>query len=287
MYFGTELPRSTAVFKPLLLSLLLPCAAYGQGYADLTAQLKAIGNASTDNARDSISALVKNELGDILNSDTAFTATFMDVPISRAEPKDGAFRLITWNVRHADGSFRYEGFLLVREKKGQQLYELSDMTENMAHPSAMQGSAENWYGAIYYDVIPVKRGAKTWYTLLGWKGVSDIETQKVIEVLSFSPAPKFGASAFPAGRKREMRKIFAYSAQGKMTLKWDAAHLSIVADHLAPTDPAFAGNPAYTAPDMTYDAYYWDKDHWEMQRDVDVRGKDSRKPFKAPKPHGK
>ncbi|MGV9012233.1 MAG: hypothetical protein ACOH13_06530 [Flavobacteriales bacterium] len=272
------------MIKPILFSLLLPCAAFGQGYADLGGSLKAIGDASSDVARDSASALVKQRLGAILESDSAWTASFKGVPISHVEPTDGAFRLFTWNVRQADGSFRYEGFLLVRHKHGQDLVELRDMTGHITSPAIVQLSAENWYGALYYEVIPVKRGGRTWYTLLGWKGVSDLETQKVVEVLSFAPTAKFGAAAFPDGRKRNMRKLFAYSAQGKMTLKWDAAHLSIVADHLAPTDPAFAGNPAFMAPDMTYDAYFWDKDHWEMQRDVDVRGTDKQKPFKAPKP---
>lgn len=284
VYFGTVLSRLPAVIKPVLLSLLLPCAAFGQGYAGLSSSLKAIGEAGSDAARDSISGAVKHQLGAILESDSAWTATFSDVPISHVEPSDGAFRLFTWNVRNADGSFRYEGFLLVRQKHGQVLTELRDMTDHITSPASVQLSPENWYGALYYEVIPVKRGAKTWYTLLGWKGVSDIETQKVVEVLSLTPTTKFGAAAFPEGRKRNMRILFAYSAQGKMTLKWDPAHLSIVADHLAPTDPAFAGNPAFTAPDMTYDAYYWDKDHWEMQRDVDVRGTDKQRPFKAPKP---
>lgn len=284
MYFGTEVPRSATVRTALLLSLLLPFTAAAQGYGPLTAHLAAFGDAGSDAQRDSINALVKSDLTAILTSDTAFTAGFRNVPISHVQPADGAFRLFTWNFRRADGSFHYEGRLLVAGKKGPELIALRDFTQGIPDPARVQLTPEKWYGALYYAVVPVKRGAKTLYTLLGWKGVSDIETRKVIEVLSFSPVPKFGAPVFPDGPRTTMRKNFAYSAKGKMTLNWDAAHLSIVADHLAPTDPAFEGNPAFMAPDMTYDAYVWEKGQWEMQRDVDVRGTKKDTPFKAPKP---
>ena len=102
----------------LLLPFVLPLLLFGQagntnGYGPLTAHLKAIGDAGTDAARDSASALVKKELGLILSSDSAMNASFTGVPISHVDAPDAAFRLFTWNVRHGDGSFLYEGFLLV------------------------------------------------------------------------------------------------------------------------------------------------------------------------------
>jgi len=272
-----------ALARLLLAPLLLAVQGlHAQGYAPLTAQLKAIAAAANDAGRDSASANVKRLLGAILGSDTAFSARFKDVPISQVNAPDGAFRLFTWNVQHSDGSFLYEGFLLVKQRKGQALYALRDMTDHITRPAAALLSPENWYGAVYYEVVPVKHGGHAYYTLLGWKGFSGVETRKVMEVLDLGgPKPKFGAALFPAEKPRSLRQVFAYSAQGSMLLRWDASRKAIVLDHLSPTRPELAGQPAYMAPDMSFDSYTWDKGRWRLERDIDLRGPGGR-PYKAP-----
>lgn len=286
--------RLRTVTRSLLLFLVgLPLMLFGQGestggYGPLIAHLKAIGDADTDAARDSASASVKKELGLILNSDSAMTASFTDVPISHVDAPDGIFRLFTWNVRHSDGSFLYEGYLLVPGRKKHALYELRDMTDHITKASTAQLTPENWYGALYYAVVPVKRSGKTYYTLLGWKGFSHVETRKVIEVLSLGSAmPKFGAPLFPAERHRDQRAIFAYTAQSSMQLKWAPERKAIVLDHLSPTRPEFAGQPAFMAPDLSFDSYTWDKDHWQLERDIDLRQTGRGKPYNAPPKEGK
>lgn len=280
--------RSLPVIRSLLfLVLLAPALLFGQGsagisYASLSGHLEAIGTGS-DAKRDSASALLKHELGLILDSDSAFTASFADVPISRVDAPDGDFRLFTWNVRHSNGYFLYEGFLLVKKGSKHVLYELWDMTDHIAKPATAQLSPENWYGAVYYEVIPVKRGSKTYYTLLGWKGYNTVETRKVIDVLSISgSAPKFGAPLFLADRHRNQREVFGFTAQGSMQLKWMPERKAIIVDHLSPTRPEFAGQPAFMAPDFSFDSYTWDKDHWRLDRDIDLRETGKSKPYNAP-----
>ena len=289
-----SIKRSRTVTRYLLLLLgIAPLLLFGQagstgGYGPLTAHLKAIGDADSVSASDSASALVKKELGAILNSDSGLTASFAGVPISHVSAPDGAFRLFTWNVRHDNGSFLYEGYLLVPGRKKQALYELRDMTDHITKASTVQLTPENWYGALYYAVIPVKRGGKTYYTLLGWKGFSPVETLKVIEVLSLGGSmPKFGAPLFPADRQRHQREVFAYTAQASMQLKWMPERKAIVVDHLSPTRPEFAGQPAFMAPDLSFDSYTWDKDHWRLDRDVDLRQTGKSKPYNAPPKEGR
>lgn len=285
--------RSPSVIRLFpLLAALLPALLFGQDtvrspHAGLIAHLQALGSGS-DAAKDSISALVKEQLGLVLHSDSGFTATFSNVPISRVEPADGAFRLFTWNVQHSNGTFRYEGFLLTRKGQRSKLYELRDMTEQIGHPETAALSPENWYGAIYYEAVPVKRGNKTYYTLLGWKGHNAVETRKVIEVLSLGGSmPRFGAPLFTSGRQRHQRKVFAFTAQGSMQLKWMPARKAIILDHLSPTRPEFAGQPAFMAPDFTFDSYTWDKDHWRLDRDIDLRETGRSRPFNAPPPEAR
>ncbi len=245
--------------------------------------LKELQSAQRDAQRDSVSSDIKKRLRMVLDADDAMTADLRDLPMSRVDAPDGKFRLLTWNVPYTNGSHRFEGFLLVQDKKRRVLYELRDMTEKIENASFKMLGPDYWYGALYYTVVPVKRGGKTWYTLLGWKGQSNVETRKVIEVLSFKGAvPQFGAPLFGEGRVKRTREIFGFSFQASMSLKWEQSFTRIVLDHLSPMKPEFAGQAAFMGPDLSYDAYVWEKDHWLYQRDVDVRQEDQSKPWNKP-----
>ncbi len=272
--------RTSAILVGLTLCSL--CAAQN-AHERVNAHLAALMKASADPVRDSLSLVLKRELRTILEADDAFTADLSDLRISRVDAPDGHFRLITWNIPYTDGHHGYEGLLLVRDKRRRVLYELRDMTPRIGSPTTVELSPENWYGALYYEVVPTTSGGKQYYTLLGWKGYSTVETRKVIEVLSFKGGvPRFGAPLFGEGRSKRQREVFGYSFQASMSLKWDARGSRIVLDHLSPSRDDLAGQAAFLGPDLSYDAYVWDKGHWVFQRDVDARDLDLSKPWNAP-----
>jgi hypothetical protein len=258
-------------------------AALLDPHAAVISSLKELQAAQRDAQRDSINTDIKKRLRPVLEADDAMTADLRDLPMSRVDAPDGKFRLLTWNVPYTNGSHLFEGFLLVQDKKRRVLYELRDMTEKIENASFKMLGPDYWYGALYYTVVPVKKGGKTWYTLLGWKGNSNVETRKVIDVLSFKGSvPQFGAPLFGDGRVKRTREVFGFSFQSSMSLKWEQAFNRIVLDHLSPMKPEFAGQPAFMGPDLSYDAYVWEKDHWTFQRDVDVRQEDQSKPWNKP-----
>lgn len=247
------------------------------------AALERIAGADTDAARDSASQALDGTLRTLLERDDALTLDLTTLRMSRVDAPDGRFRLLTWNVPQADGSHRYHGLLLVQDRKRRVVHELQDRTRSIEQPERRSLPVDQWYGALYYQVIPTRKGGRTWYTLLGWKGHSAVETRKVIDVLSFRGAvPQFGAPLFGEGRMRDLRRVYGFSFQNTMSLKWDAAGQRIVLDHLSPTKPELAGQPAFMGPDLSYDAYVWDKDHWRFERDVDVRQLDLDKPWNRP-----
>lgn len=290
----------------LLLAMLTGPAAAQESLANdgpvarLGQAMRALAAAQEDAQRDSISASVKHTLATLLGGPDGMRVDLSEVPISRLEAPDGTFRLITWNVPHAEGSHRYEGFLLHQHGRRANLFELRDMTVELEEPAALELGPERWYGALYYDVIPVKRGGKTYYTLLGWKGHSNVETRKVIEVLHFRGAkPRFGAPIFqqppaqsdrPAAvtsRAKPHRVLFGYAYEATMALRREDGDARIVLDHLSPLRPELAGQWAFYGPDLSYDAYTWRKDHWAYERDVDARTKDGgRRPWNDPRPPG-
>jgi hypothetical protein len=274
------------VLKTLIFLVALPFTAFGQapptGHGALVADLQALSKADSDGARDSLSARIRSGLSALLSAADALTADLSDVPMSRVDAADGKFRLLTWNVPHDNGTFAYEGFLLVKARHGATLIPLHDATAAITDAGNAQLSPEKWYGALYYAVVPVRKGGKTYYTLLGWKGISGTETRKVIEVLSFSGStPRFGANIFNDGN-RVRRHIFAYTAQASMQLRWDEARKAIVLDHLSAINPEFAGTPAFMAPDLSFDSYTWNKGHWNYQRDIDLRQGGRSRPYNAP-----
>ncbi|HQW05051.1 MAG: hypothetical protein IPH05_04690 [Flavobacteriales bacterium] len=251
----------------------------------ITTHLKAIGTSTSDVVQDSLNNLVKADLRILLDADGALIASFGDLPMTRVDAPDGAFRLFTWNLPRADGSHQFEGFVLARSARGQVLTELRDMTPKIPSPEVPELGPERWYGALYYEVIPVKKGGKEIYTLLGWKGYSRAETRKVIDVLSFrNGKPRFGAPVFGKGRLRPMRKVFGFSFQATMTLRYDPSLEAIVMDHLSPSRADMKDQWAYYGPDMSHDGYFWHKGEWWFGPEIDLRDSSSKsKVFHAPR----
>lgn len=271
-------------FTILLLALHAVAAAQPEVRADLIASAKALPLARTDAARDSLSLRIKDGLRALAADPATLTADLSDIPLSRLDAPDGRFRLFTWNVPNMTGGHRYEGLLLVQDGKRQQVIELRDRTADVSAPEVPELGPDRWYGALYYQVVPVKKGGKTYYTLLGWKGFNKVETRKVIEVLSFrGGTPRFGAPLFGTGKLKKQRVVFGYSFQATMTLRYESEQERIVLDHLVPARTDLEGQWAFYGPDMSYDAYVWEKGQWRFVRDIDARdNKRDNKPFKAP-----
>lgn len=283
--------------SPLLRLVWCACFAYpammsAQEEKDaLIANLNALLRSQGESERDSLNPLIKRDLRILLSTEDGLRFTMDDLPISHVEAPDGSFRLVTWNLPRKDGSHRYEGFLLARQRGRNILFELNDQTPTITSPELAELSADRWYGALYYGVIPVKKGGKTWYTLLGWKGYSNVETRKVIDVLSFRGGkPRFGAAIFAPnapearrGRLKAQRVIHGFFFQARMMLQYDPDGKRIVLDHLSPLRPEIDGTNALMGPDLSYDAYVWDKGQWQFQRDIDARDlRPSGKPFNPP-----
>ena len=277
----------------LLILLILPAfrsaaqvAATDPLIAKANASFAAIAAATTDAQRDSLNMILKHDLRLLFAGANGESITLDSLKISNVEAPDKSFRLITWNLPRQNGSHHFEGLLLHSKNGKKNLHELRDATSSIASPEVPELSTDQWYGALYYEVIPVKKGGKTYYTLLGWKGADRVETRKVIDVLHFKGGtPKFGSPIFGSGKLKRNRKVFNYSFHSTMTLRYEPEYSGIVMDHLSPSRPDLEGQFAFYGPDMSYDAYVWEKDHWKFERDIDARDRSrSGKPFNAPPP---
>jgi len=191
----------------------------------------------------------------------------------KASP-DQSFRLFSWHLKLDDGSYRYYGAIQLNTPDGSlNLKPLVDKSPALEKPDKAISDNNQWYGAQYYDIIPLD-GLPNHYILLGWRGSTPEVTEKVIEVLNLTAKHiLFGKALFKGKAVYEQvtRVIYRYNAHASMLLKYEKPNQQIIMDHLAPSDPAYVGEFKYYGPDMSYDAWEIKKDYLQLLEDLPLK----------------
>lgn len=221
--------------------------------------------------------------------------------VSYIEPSDKTFRLITWALKKEDQTFENHGILQTINPKTERtvIFTLKDKSEVVFNPETSIGDAENWYGAVYYKVLPSVINKKNYYTLLGWSGCNQFRQRKVIEVLSFraNGTPMFGSKIFKKYQdKNPVRIVFEYYKQSSMTLIYDTQTYSvstgkrdpktkrmisrdittdmIVFDRLAPLNENMENVKEYYVPEANImDGFVLLHGRWQFVSDIEARNK--------------
>lgn len=188
---------------------------------------------------------------------------------------DGLFRIYTWALPLSPSNYQYHGFIQYYSKQDRlyNLYILRDSSAHIQNPEQAICSEDNWYGALYYEIIAREfRGIKL-YTLLGFDFNDITSRKKIIEILTFNndSTLQFGYPAFRSNLKIARRIVFEYSAKAVMTLTYDENAGMIVYDHLSPPRPSMEGHYEFYGPDFSYDAFYFGNGYWNYKADVDIR----------------
>jgi hypothetical protein len=198
-------------------------------------------------------------LVDALKTPHSFGFSFDSLKnVSIIKSPDQAFRVISWYLLLENGTYRYYGAIHMNSNNGPlKLFPLIDQTENLNDPNIITDN-QKWFGARYYEIIPVTSGSRPpYYILLGWKGNNQTTTKKVIEILSLSKDKlTFGAPVFDGKSiKDKNRFIFEYTKSNAMLLKTDRKAGMIVFDHLAPFDSQMTGRYEFYGSDGTFDGF--------------------------------
>lgn len=195
---------------------------------------------------------------------------------------DDAFRIITWNVVLNNESFHYFGVIqlnpiFMKKVKDtsnlRSVYPLIDRSSQIRNPMDTTLGPEYWYGATYYQIIPVLNKGKTAYTLLGWNGSTMMTNKKIVDYLYFDQnRPRFGAAVFdlkdPRYKRFPSRLIFEFSNQATMTLKYSVKKKYIIYESVVPPRPQDYGHPETYLPDGSFDYLIYKKGIWEKQTGV-------------------
>lgn len=192
--------------------------------------------------------------------------------ISILKPDDEKFRIFTWSLKHGKDSlvtadsFEFFGAIQMNNKERLELYGLYDSSARLGKPEYEQLYNRFWYGALYYQLVPVKYKKQQYYTLLGWDGHTQASNRKVIDVLSFDEMgkPVFGAPIFEVEKDQPLKSriIFEFRDDAVMTLRYVKSKKLIAFENLIPPSPNAVGMYETYLPDGSYDYFVFKKGKW-------------------------
>ncbi|GEM_PF-677867 len=237
--------------------------------------LDSIAHATSDDTREKINAKVLKRFRRILKEPESFEYPFDEIKNAGIlKSSDDRLRIYNWNVPFEAGYNVFYCFLQYRKNDTILTYELNDRSEKIDKPENKTLDKDNWYGALYYEVI-TKQGRfdGTYYTLLGFDPHDFLTNKKVIDVLHFdkNDQPVFGASIFKNRENITKRILFEYNQFANMMLRYDKDKKMIVYDHLSPSKPQYEGQREYYGPDFSYDGLKYENGIWNTYFDLDLR----------------
>jgi len=214
---------------------------------------------------------------------------------------DNLFKLFSWHIEKDDFTVENFGFLQVYNdnRKKYVIYPLYDKRNTIDYPETMIGDHNEWYGAVYYKIIPLESKNKTYYTLLGWNGNDLFSNQKIIEILSFKSdkSPIFGARIFKKYSDKVSRIILTYNKESSLSLKYEKQSYDIgtgkkdpktkktiyetiesdmiIFDQLIPLEEGMDGIPAFMVPESSlHQGFVADNGKWLYIEKVKGRNPD-------------
>ena len=262
-------------FKILLLFLLHGAFASAQSKLEiqeleLNETLLSFRNAITREEMDTENQNFKKQMHEFLQKAEAFDYTFKHLEsVAILDSPDGKIRIVNWNIEYPDMSYAYSGFIMINEDKSIRLIPLNDMHDAYAEKPKGTVDFSDWYGALYYKIIPFENGNKTEYLLLGWDGGTTGSNFKILDVLVLGKrSVRFGSPVFISDNKLQKRIVFEYANEAVMNMRFEEKYGRIVMDHLSPEAPALEGIYSYYVPDLSYDSYAYNGSYWVLKEDV-------------------
>lgn len=222
---------------------------------------------------DSIRLIVRN----YASSDSVFVHSFENIRnLGQITSPDSLLKIITWNLFTADGTNKYNLYIIKRAMPGtmNRIYALTGEFSEMPVKTDVLYTESDWYGALYYEVRPLPADDQTFYILLGLSFGNSLVSRKIIDVVSFQEDGTllFGREWFQAGRTLKYREVIEYGSTAATTLRFFSDRM-IVFDHLVPVSPEHVNDRRYYVPDYSYDAYEYLNGLWRLRLNVDVRNK--------------
>ena len=229
-------------------------------------------------------------LKEVLSFDKSYKYPFDSlVTLSIISPDDKSFRIFNWILRKDNGTYDYYGLIHYNniKKKKYEIIELYDKSDIIRNEEFEDLDSKNWFGALYYEIIYIKKSGRKYYTLLGWDGNDGRSTKKIIEPMYFSGKNKvkFGLPIFKLKEKTKPKRIILEcDAKSSFSLKYEKNNKRLIFDQLVPIKKELKGMHEYYIPEGTYNSFNYEKGKWILYEDIDARNKQiNTKTAKPPK----
>ena len=228
--------------------------------------------AKTDEEINDLNRAFKKEMESFLKLEGVFSYKFKHLKtVAILDSPDEKIRIINWNLEYSDLSYAYCAYVL-RWDEDKETVKMNELVDNLDPYSPKPDGvidSKNWYGCLYYKIVPFERNNKTEYLLLGWDGGTSGSNFKMIDVLVCNGnSVKLGSPVFKNKNKVAKRVVFEFSDKSVMALKFEDKRRRIVFDHLSPESQSLAGIASYYVPDMSYDSYDYYDEMWLLHEDV-------------------
>ncbi len=194
--------------------------------------------------------------------------------IKKVYPPDSSFRIFTWQIKNADGTYHNYG-AIQHNSTNLKLNPLFDFSDTMIVKTQEILAPSNWFGCIYYSCMQHTINNKTYYTLFGFDNIDFVSNQKIIEILSFDEHnnAQFGAPIIIKTDSNGVSKTFnrffiQYNEKASVHLNYNAEKEMIVFDHLTAPSAREEDAPFTYIPDGTYEGFKWENDHWQWVEKV-------------------
>jgi len=285
------------LIRLLFIALLFPLCLFAKDKeVNIDAKVKqlvelrqATINAATDELRIAADNEFRKFLRDALNDPESFKKDFDIIPqIADLRSGDGYFRMINWNLPLDDQTHKYRCFIQFYDKKEKEykIFELKQGYRDLEGEVRKVFSEKDWYGALYYKIIPSKtrkRGTKNTYMVLGWDGHDEFSTLKVVDVMTITTkGVRFGADIFETEDRNIKRFILEYKSDASVSLTYDENKKRIIFNQLVHMEPDLEGMREFYIPVMQFDALELKKRKWRLVKDINVKMKSNEQPYNNP-----
>lgn len=184
---------------------------------------------------------------------------------------DNTFRIFTWNVEQEDLTQKYYCYILRFDDRKDEYYYIELKDDKLILPPRPTETLKPavWYGALYYEIIPMDNRSKDMYTVLGWIGNNNMSTMKVVDVFTFRGKNlRIGSPIIYVNDEKMKRYFMEYAKKTTIHLGYEKQYDRIIFDHLVPEVPSLEGVYSMYIPDLTYDAFVADNGKWRFKENV-------------------
>src|SRR5690554_48557 len=233
-------------FKIILAMCLFASSANASALEALEQRMMAlqdeIANGKTDEIRQNASQNLRALFIESFAEEGIFEYPFEKLlRIATITSPDKAFRLFNWNQAHFDGTYTYYAFILLPQNgKYIELEDVGVLSKDLENKTL---KPSNWYGALYYEILPVQQKKESYYVLIGWDGNNQLSNKKVLDALSIDKKGNvtIGKPVFQTTSGMAHRQVLEYAKQARVNLRYMAKKDAIIFDRLEPEKAGLVG----------------------------------------------